>query len=77
MSQKPNEAMNDISMNKYNGAFDGIDIPTNNNKNFNEQNINEYNISNIEGAVQVQLTHNIIDNIDFEDRTFILRDIDF
>lgn len=77
MSQKPNEAMNDISMNKYNGAFDGIDIPTNNNKSSNEQNINEYNISNIEGAVQVQLTHNIIDNIDFEDKTFILRDIDF
>lgn len=64
-------------MNKYNGAFDGVDISINNNKSSNKQHINEYNISNIEGAVQVQLTHNIIDNIDFEDKTFILRDIDF
>jgi ParB family chromosome partitioning protein len=77
MSQKPNKAMNDINMNKYNGAFDGVDISINNNKSSNKQHINEYNISNIEGAVQVQLTHNIIDNIDFEDKTFILRDIDF
>lgn len=65
--------LNNVNKNKYEGAFDNFKIESSNEQIKNK----EYKLNSIDGAVQKTLTREIVENIDFEDRTFVLRNIDF